>query len=164
MLCRLTELTIHIALLSEQEMILVVGILLYMMEPEVHIPSIYGLDHSTEYYIKVFEYNGTNSETSYLTTDDAEGNPILDFSMTTLTYPTVQASNIVFSNLLGENMTVSWTNGDGNGRILIIREDSPVDIEPTNFGHMLQIPVELEIPITKLEQVIMCFIKVAAQV
>ena len=86
---------------------------------------IYGLDHSTDYYIKVFEYNGSDSETYYLTSNDSDGNPISDLSMTTLTYPNVQSSDITFSNLTGTSMTLNWTNGDGAGRILIARAGSP---------------------------------------
>ena len=94
---------------------------------------IYGLDHSTTYYIKVFEYNGSDSETYYLTANDSDANPISDLSVTTLTYPSVQASNITFSNITGTSMTLNWTNGDGTGRILIARAGSPVDIEPQSL-------------------------------
>uniref|UniRef100_UPI0040487A23 hypothetical protein n=2 Tax=Mariniflexile sp. TaxID=1979402 RepID=UPI0040487A23 len=83
--------------------------------------TIYGLKPSTTYYFRVYEFNGTDSTTQYLTSS------YLDGSQATLTNPTVQASNIQFSNVLGASMTVSWTNGDGTGRILIAKANSPVN-------------------------------------
>jgi hypothetical protein len=95
--------------------------------------NIYGLEPNTTYHVKVFEYNGTGLETYYLTGIDSNGNPPPEGSLSTLTSPTIQASDITFSNILGERMTVSWTKGDGAGRILIASEDRPVDVEPTDL-------------------------------
>ncbi len=95
--------------------------------------SVYGLDHTSTYHFKVFEYNGTGVDISYLTGNDSVSNPVLEGNESTLTYPTTQASNITFSNVLGETMTVNWDNGDGYGRILICREDAPVNVEPSDF-------------------------------
>ena len=92
-----------------------------------------GLTPATTYYIKVFEYNGTGANTFYLTGNDSNTNPPLEGNQATLTTPTVQASNISFSNILATSMTVSWTNGDGSGRMLIIRENNPVDTDPTDL-------------------------------
>src|SRR5690606_21531301 len=94
---------------------------------------IYGLQPQTTYYFKVFEYNGSDTETFYLTTADSNENMVYENSQATVDYPTVQSSNIQFSNLLGTSMTVSWTPGDGHGRILIARANSPVDVEPQNL-------------------------------
>uniref|UniRef100_UPI00359344AE hypothetical protein n=1 Tax=Aquiflexum sp. TaxID=1872584 RepID=UPI00359344AE len=92
---------------------------------------IYGFNHSTTYHLKIFEYNGTNFTTEYLTAEFLEG------SATTLTAPTVQASALTFSNVTGSGMSLSWTNGNGNGRVIIGKADGPVDAEPqdlTNYG------------------------------
>jgi len=94
---------------------------------------IYGLQPNTTYHVKIFEYNGTGSTTTYLTGDDENGNPPAEASQSTLSNPTIQASEITFSNVLGERMTLNWTSGDGAGRILIAREGSPVDVEPTDL-------------------------------
>ena len=94
--------------------------------------TITGLMHSTTYYLKIFEFNGSDFSTEYLTSSFLEGN------QSTLTNPTIQASNITFSNVLGSSMTVNWTNGDGEGRLLIARANSPVDVEPqdlVNYSH-----------------------------
>ena len=94
-------------------------------------PYVYELDHSTTYHFRIFEFNGSNSSTDYLTSSFLEG------SQATLTNPTVQASNITFSNVEGTSMTLNWTNGNGSDRILIAKEGSPVDVEPqqlTNYS------------------------------
>jgi predicted heme/steroid binding protein len=91
------------------------------------------LQPNTTYYFKVYEYNGSGTNTYYLKTNDSNGNPVLEANQSTLTYPTTQASNITFSNVLGSSMTASWTNGSGTGRILIARANSPVDVEPQDL-------------------------------
>ena len=93
----------------------------------------YGLQPNTTYYFKVFEYNGSGTQANYLTTDDSYGDPVLEVSQATLGYPTTQASNITFSDIDFNEMKVSWTNGDGSGRILIARANEPVDVEPQDF-------------------------------
>jgi hypothetical protein len=46
--------------------------------------------------------------------------------------PTVQATNIVFTNIESSSLTISWTNGDGNARLVLIKAGSAVDGTPTN--------------------------------
>ncbi|MCA1761072.1 MAG: hypothetical protein LC658_14995, partial [Bacteroidales bacterium] len=88
---------------------------------------LYGFNHSTTYYLRIYEFNGTDFNTEYLTSEFLEG------SVTTLSAPSQQASGVTFSNITGWGMTVSWTNGDGNGRILIGRADEPVNVEPEDL-------------------------------
>jgi subtilase family serine protease len=88
---------------------------------------VYGLNHSTTYYFRIYEFNGTDYSTEYLTTEFLEG------SGTTLSGPTVQASDITFANITGTGMRVNWTPGDGSGRMLIAREGSAVDVEPEDL-------------------------------
>ncbi|MBW6480765.1 MAG: hypothetical protein K0B37_15150, partial [Bacteroidales bacterium] len=90
-----------------------------------------GLNHSTTYYFRIYEYNGTSFSTEYLISEYLEG------SATTLTAPTDQASSLTFSNVTGNAMTVGWSKGNGAGRLLIARADSPVEVEPqdlTNYS------------------------------
>ncbi|MFN7012908.1 MAG: hypothetical protein ACK4ON_01425, partial [Bacteroidia bacterium] len=50
--------------------------------------------------------------------------------------PTVNASNIQFTNLTGTSVDVSWTNGNGTGRLLIARQGAPVSdfpVDGTNY-------------------------------
>jgi endonuclease G len=46
--------------------------------------------------------------------------------------PTVQASNLTFSNIGATSMTVSWTNGNGSARLVLARQGSPVDAAPAD--------------------------------
>ncbi|SFH02748.1 hypothetical protein SAMN04487988_113100, partial [Algoriphagus hitonicola] len=90
-----------------------------------------GLNHSTTYHFRIYEYNGTSFSTEYLITEFLEG------SATTLTAPTNQASSLTFSNVTGNSMTVGWARGNGAGVILIARADNPVEAEPqdlTNYN------------------------------
>jgi len=88
------------------------------------------LQPNTTYHFKVFEYNGSDNNTSYLTGLDSDNNPVFEISQATLTNPTTQASNITFSNVEGTSMTLNWDNGNGSGRLLIAKAGSPVDVEP----------------------------------
>jgi|GEM_PF-1384783 len=44
--------------------------------------------------------------------------------------PTVQASNIVFSEVSENQLIISWTNGNGSARIVLIQQGSAVDSDP----------------------------------
>lgn len=44
--------------------------------------------------------------------------------------PTINASNINFSNVSGNAVTVSWTNGSGANRLLIVKADSSINAFP----------------------------------
>ncbi|MCZ2357400.1 MAG: T9SS type A sorting domain-containing protein [Bacteroidia bacterium] len=46
--------------------------------------------------------------------------------------PTTQATNISFSSVTTTSMTVGWTSGNGNRRILVGRQGGPVSWTPTN--------------------------------
>ena len=65
------------------------------------IAFITGLLPNTVYHFRIYEYDGTGSSIAYLTTSFATGN------QSTAATPTTQASNVVFSNVTGNGMTVS---------------------------------------------------------
>lgn len=44
--------------------------------------------------------------------------------------PTIQASGIIFSDVTSSSMTISWTNGDGTNRIVLVKAGSAVDSDP----------------------------------
>ncbi|WP_297334944.1 hypothetical protein, partial [Algoriphagus sp.] len=75
----------------------------------------------------VFEYNGVDAETFYLT------DPYLAGTGSTLSSPTVQSSNAFTSSRSNTSLNISWTRGDGTNRILIGRKDGPVNVEPQDF-------------------------------
>ena len=86
-----------------------------------------GLDEDI-YFLSVFEYNTTTDEFLFNTTNP----PINSVETTPLAAPTLSASNIQFSNVGLTSMDVSWTNGNGSHRIVIVSNDGapltmPVD-------------------------------------
>jgi hypothetical protein len=97
------------------------------------------LQPSTTYHFKVFEYNENGSNTFYLTGPDDNSNSVFETSQATLSPPTTQPSNFSFTNITGTSMTVSWNNtGDGNGRLLVAKAGSPVDVTPQDFVEYAQ--------------------------
>jgi len=47
--------------------------------------------------------------------------------------PTTQASNITFSNISLSQMDVSWTNGNGTNRLVIVKEENEVNTNPNDL-------------------------------
>jgi len=80
--------------------------------------SIDGLDESTIYWFRVYEVNCSGANTLYLTPANTN-NPN---STTTLACadPTTQASDITFSSITETTMNISWTLGNGDGRLIKI--------------------------------------------
>src|SRR5690606_14485842 len=68
--------------------------------------TIMNLQPSTTYHVSIFGYNGQNATTEYLMVP-------LSGSVTTASPPTTQAHSFVFSNIIGNSVKVSWTNGNG---------------------------------------------------
>ncbi len=93
-----------------------------------------GLQPNTVYYFRVYEYNGTNTTTSYNTIITTNGR-----SRTTLTSePTVQLTTLSALNRTDTSITLRWTNGNGNQRIIIAKTTGgialPVDGTVYNAG------------------------------
>lgn len=89
--------------------------------------DITGLNPATIYHYRIYEYNGTGVNTSYLTGTFASGN------QTTLVAPVTPTSGITFSNVSGSNVRITWTNGNGSGRLLLMRQGSAVNTDPSNL-------------------------------
>ncbi|MDD2986506.1 MopE-related protein [Flavobacterium sp.] len=85
--------------------------------------NIDNLNPNTTYHFAVFSFNGSNAPV-YLTTNPTTTSAI------TLSYPTVQVSNLLFDTLEGDSFRANWTAGNGAGRIAIIREEQPVTVFP----------------------------------
>ena len=98
--------------------------------------TFYGLNHSTTYHVKIFEYNGSGSNTYYLTGNDSDGDPVLTGDDSTLTYPTIQSSNHFINVKTTNSINLNWTNGNGTGRMLVAKADSPVDVDPVSYTHL----------------------------
>lgn len=91
--------------------------------------NVTGLTPNTQYFVKIYEYDCTGASSLYLVPSTATSNS------TTLDYcsnATVQASNIVFSSILATSVNVSWTNGNGNYRIVVAKQGSAVTGTPAN--------------------------------
>ena len=90
-----------------------------------------GLEPNTQYYFKIFEYGGTGADIDYLTSahDSTDG----------WTYgpPSVQASSLAVSGITPESGNVSWTNGNGQRRMVVAKKGNAVSVEPkdtTNYS------------------------------
>ncbi len=86
-----------------------------------------GLSANTTYYYDIFSFNGVNSSTNYFTTSPLEGN------VTTLaSEPTTQTSSLVFSGVETGEVTIDFTDGDGDSRLVVAKEGSAVDVFPVD--------------------------------
>ncbi len=85
-----------------------------------------GLAPATTYYLASFEYNGQDQMTEYLKT------PVRD-AFETNSQPTVQASDLSVRTITGNSATLSWTNGNGDGRLILMREGGPVTANPVDL-------------------------------
>lgn len=85
-----------------------------------------GLTPATQYFFAVFEYNGTGVNTQYLTSSFLAG------SATTSAIPATQVSNSNFTVITTNSVTVTWTNGSGTRRLIVVRQGSPVNADPAN--------------------------------
>lgn len=83
------------------------------------------LEANTQYFFTVYEYNGTTSLIRYLTA------AVLNFSGSTSTPPATAASGVAMASASGQ-LTLNWTNGDGSGRLVVLREDAAVTAVPAN--------------------------------
>ncbi len=88
--------------------------------------DIAGLTVNTTYHFAVFEYNKGGTEIKYLTSSPATGN------VTTAEEPTTSATSVAFSVVKDTRMTISWTNGDGQNRIVLVKEAGAVDGTPSD--------------------------------
>jgi hypothetical protein len=77
-----------------------------------YISNVSGLAINSTYYIRAYATNMIG--TSY-------GNTL---SFTTPAIPTVQASNLITSNLLTTQFTLNWTDGNGAKRIVFMKQDT----------------------------------------
>jgi hypothetical protein len=89
--------------------------------------TITGLNPNTTYHFRVYEY--CSPDRTY-NTNTATNNP--NSTTTQCSAPSTQASNIVFSSVSSNQFTLNWTNGDGAGRVVLIKQGAPVDANPAD--------------------------------
>ncbi|RYZ29230.1 MAG: T9SS type A sorting domain-containing protein [Chitinophagaceae bacterium] len=85
------------------------------------------LKPGTVYYFAIFEFNGSGTTTEYLML------PLTGNQMTTVA-PTLASSSLSNSNIVGNALTLSWTKGNGSGRIVLARKDAPVNGTPADLS------------------------------
>ncbi len=88
--------------------------------------SVSNLLPGTTYYISVFEYNGSGANSQYLMT------PLAGYGAT-VNAPTNSSSNFRTSSILGNTVTINWTNGNGSSRLLVARKGSSVNATPQDL-------------------------------
>ena len=89
--------------------------------------TVTGLTAGTTYHFKVYEFNGTSGAENYNITA-----PPANSRSTLAAEPSTQATNIVFSAVGTVSYTLTWTNGNGAERIVIAKQGSAVDVDPTD--------------------------------
>lgn len=89
-----------------------------------------GLSPGTTYWIRIYEYNCSGSNTVY-NTSTASNNPN---SQTTLTCdePTSPSTDLTFNNVSTNSITVSWTEGNGTYHLVVVREGTAVTSTPVD--------------------------------
>ncbi len=81
----------------------------------------------TEYYLAIYEVNGSGLTSEFLTTS------FLSESVSTLFAPTVQPSGFSAFEITGNTMKLSWAAGDGSNRIVLAKEGAPVNANPVEL-------------------------------
>lgn len=94
--------------------------------------TIWGLQPSTTYHVKIFEANANGQYVDFLTANA----PSISFTtgVTCVSVePTIASSNLTFSNVTTNSANFTWENGNGVMRIVVARENGPVTFVPTDY-------------------------------
>jgi len=86
-----------------------------------------GLSPVTTYHYAVYAYSGSGTNTNYRITSPGAAN-----STTLCSPPTIQASNLTFTGVVEDQMTVNWTRGNGNNVIVFARAGATATADPVN--------------------------------
>ncbi|MFN3529223.1 MAG: hypothetical protein ACK417_04795 [Bacteroidia bacterium] len=84
-----------------------------------------GLQSETTYHVAIFEFNNGGVERVF-----KQGNPLIGSRSTLAAEPSQAASDIGFSVIGVANLTISWDNGNGAGRLVLMKAGSAVDEAP----------------------------------
>lgn len=89
--------------------------------------DIKNLEIGATYHVAIFEYNLSGTSPDYLTSAWLAGNGV------TLTAPSAQVSALSAINIQSNQVTFSMTAGNGAGRLIVMREGSPVNTDPADL-------------------------------
>jgi hypothetical protein len=87
--------------------------------------SITGLSAGTNYYVAVYEYSGSSTSINYHTTA-AIGN-----RSTLVVAPATAASALTLVSRTNNSISLSWTAGNGSGRIVVVRRSNVSTVTPS---------------------------------
>lgn len=85
------------------------------------------LNAGATYYFAIYEYNGATSTIVYQSAAALTGSKTTNFVT-----PGTPASGLSISNVTDTSVSLNWTNGSGNRRLVIARESAPVNGLPLN--------------------------------
>ncbi|TCJ17796.1 hypothetical protein EPD60_06315 [Flaviaesturariibacter flavus] len=92
--------------------------------------TINGLTTGTTYYVAIFEYSTAGSPNP----DYSNVTPV-NKSVTTLVAPTTPAAISGMSQVAGNKARITFTNGNGQGRIIVGRKAASVSATPENYKY-----------------------------
>ncbi len=85
----------------------------------------------TEYHFRAFEYTNTGADIDYLTTTDVpNNNPNSQYTLDN--EPTTQVTSFTTGTIGSNNIPLSWTVGNGTGRIVLAKQGSAVSATPVD--------------------------------
>ncbi|HBF88340.1 MAG TPA: hypothetical protein DDX39_06820 [Bacteroidales bacterium] len=93
--------------------------------------SVTNLTPNTIYYVKVYEYSCTGASSLYLNSTNTN-NPNNNTTDAPCSGATTQVSSLIFSNISDASFSLSWTSGDGDHRLVVVKQGSAVTSEPNN--------------------------------
>lgn len=85
--------------------------------------TVTGLTAFTAYHYAIYEYNTTGTCYNLI---ELTGN-----ATTLCSPPTTQATSFSATNIQGNQMQANWVRGNGNNVLVVARQGSPVDADPT---------------------------------
>ncbi|HTM90965.1 MAG TPA: hypothetical protein VL095_01000, partial [Flavisolibacter sp.] len=92
--------------------------------------TVTNLKPGTTYYVAIFELNGNYATPS--TIDYSIVTPT-DKKVTTFSAPYTQATITGFTLVTGNSLRVNWTNGSGQGRLIVATKGTSLTATPTNL-------------------------------
>ncbi|MBE9466928.1 MAG: fibronectin type III domain-containing protein [Bacteroidetes bacterium] len=95
--------------------------------------AITNLNAETTYYYEIFEYNNSDTNIKYLIDGGGSFNP--NSRSTLKNAPSTQASNITFSNVDSENLTLNWTRGNGEHCIVVAKQGDGIAPPTDNYDY-----------------------------
>ncbi|MDP4117020.1 MAG: endonuclease, partial [Bacteroidota bacterium] len=89
------------------------------------------LTADTRYYFTIYSYNGNSTLRNYKINGTLPQTNII-CNAAAVVEPTTQPSNVSFSNLKYNGVTLSFDPGNGSSRIVLIHANAPVDSDPVD--------------------------------